>query len=230
MTDVIAHRGASRQCRENTLEAFRRAVELGADGIELDVRATVDGKLIVHHDAVLADGRTIVHTAAAELPGYVPGLGDALDACRDVMVNLEIKNDPADPDFDPGDGVATAVVALVGQRSEPIDRWLISSFRIETVDAVRAADPNLQTALLSGVDTTHAIETCRRRGHPTWHPWAGAVTAEAIETAHRAGLRVNTWTCNDPDHAVKLAGWGIDGIVTDVPDVIGAALDPATPT
>lgn len=230
MTDVIAHRGASQACTENTVAAFRRAVELGADGIELDVRATADGVLVVHHDALLADGRTIVQTTRADLPEHVPELAEALDACRDVVVNLEIKNDPADPDFDPTDQVATGAVELLGRRSEPRDRWLISSFRIETVDHVRVLASDLATAFLTGIDVDEAIDVCRQHGHTTWHPWVGAVTQEVIDAAHAAGLRVNTWTCNDAEQAVRLAGWGIDGIVTDVPDVIAAALGRATPT
>ncbi|MFK5282341.1 glycerophosphodiester phosphodiesterase, partial [Lacticaseibacillus paracasei] len=89
-------RGASRAARENTIEAFRLAVDLGADGVELDVRPTADRVLVVHHDAHLADGRAIVATERAELPADVADLGPALDACRDLVVNLELKNDPSD--------------------------------------------------------------------------------------------------------------------------------------
>ena len=104
MTLVIAHRGASRAERENTGAAFRRAGEMGADGIELDVRRTADDRLVVHHDPVLADGRTIRSTAATELPGHVPTLDAAIGACEGMFVNIEIKNDPDEPDFDPTDG------------------------------------------------------------------------------------------------------------------------------
>ena len=67
-TNVIAHRGANRRARENTLEAFRAAVALGSDGIELDVRRTVDGALVIHHDAQLPDGRVIRESRRDELP------------------------------------------------------------------------------------------------------------------------------------------------------------------
>src|SRR5690606_32215522 len=80
MTLIIAHRGASRAAPENTVAAFRRAVEMGADAIELDVRRTGDDRLVVHHDPSIADGRAIRELSAGELPGWVPEMSDALDA------------------------------------------------------------------------------------------------------------------------------------------------------
>jgi len=233
VTDVIAHRGAAPAERENTVAAFRRAVELGADGVELDVRPTADGALVVHHDPRLPDGRPIVATDRADLPDHVPDLAAALDACAGVVVNVELKNDPADPDFDPADRLADAVVELLASRPEPADRWLLSSFRRETIDRVRVLAPDLATAyLVTGADAA-AIEACRRHGHGTLHPWVGALTAAGVAAAKAAGLVVNTWTCNDAAQARRVAAWGVDGIVTDAPDVIRAALtrppEPAAP-
>ena len=74
-----------------------------------------------------------------------------------------------------------------------------------------------------------AIERCRAHGHGTWHPWVGAVDAEAVAAAHVAGLRVNVWTCNDAEQAHRLMAWGVDGIVTDVPDLMVSARALATP-
>lgn len=230
MTDVIAHRGASRGARENTIEAFRLAVALGAEAVELDVRRTADGVLVVHHDAVVGDGRAIVETRRADVPDHVPDLGAALDAAAGVVVNIEIKNDKRDPDFDPGDAVADAVVALLGRRDEPVSRWLVSSFRLATVDRLHAQRPDLPTALLSVDAEPSTIARCREHGHGTWHPWIGALSADAVSAARAEGLLVNTWTVNDPDQARRAAEWGVDGIVTDVPDVIRAALGSATPT
>jgi len=224
VTDVIAHRGASRVERENTVAAFRLAVELGADGIELDVRPSADGALVVHHDARLADGRPIIGLARAELPDHVADLGAALDACAGVVVNVELKNDPGEPDFDPTDRLADAVVTLLNARPEPVGRWLLSSFRRATIDRVRSLAPHLATACLVTAADGEAIDACRRYGHGTLHPWVGGLTADDVAAAKAAGLVVNTWTCNDPAEARRVAAWGVDGIVTDVPDVIRAAL------
>src|SRR3954469_6795725 len=112
----MAHRGASRAARENTLAAFALAVTMGADMVELDVRRTADGALAVHHDAHLPGGPAVVNVAAADLPPYVPLLDEALDACSSVVVNVEIKNMPGEPDHDERGGAANAVVDVVRRR------------------------------------------------------------------------------------------------------------------
>ena len=229
MTDVIAHRGASRDERENTLAAFRRAVAVGADGVELDVRRSADGELVVHHDATLDDGRVIVETQAGELPEHVARLHEALDAAAGLIVNVELKNAPGEPDFDPDDSVAAAVADLLARRPEPAGRWLVSSFRLETVDRFRKFAPQVPTALLTDHLDDDVVALALGHGHTVVHPWFGDLTATAIQSAHGSGVRINAWTCNDPARAVELAGWGIDGIVTDVPDVIRAALAAADP-
>ena len=92
---VIAHRGASRAAPENTVAAFRRAAEMGAQAVELDVRRTGDGALVVHHDA--ASRPTAVRSASSPAPTsptHVPAFAAALDACAGMWVNVEIKNDP----------------------------------------------------------------------------------------------------------------------------------------
>jgi len=224
VTQVIAHRGASRLAKENTIEAFRAAVRVGAAGIELDARRTSDGVLVIHHDA-LVDGRPIISSAAAELPEWVPTLAAALDACAGAFVNIEIKNSPDEPDFDPGEPVAVAVMAELRRRPAPPATWLISSFRIESVDRCRALDSDVPTAWLTAnpVLPEHIAATVTA-GHTAIHPWVPTVNQALIDSCHEAGLRINTWTCNDPERAVQMATWGIDGICTDVPDVILAAL------
>lgn len=223
MAEVIAHRGASRWARENTVAAFRRAVELGADGIELDARRTADGVLVVHHDAAI-DGRAIVETRWAELPEYVPTLGAALDACAGAWVNIEIKNSPGEPDFDPDDRVAVEVMAELAERGPDSGRWLISSFNLRTVDRCHALDSSVPTAwLVMDVDGIVAATTVDH-GHVAINPWHEPLTAEIVDRCHDAGLAVNAWTCNDVRRASELASWGVDGIVTDTPDVMVAAL------
>jgi glycerophosphoryl diester phosphodiesterase len=224
VTDVIAHRGASRVERGNTVAAFERAVEVGAEGIELDVRRTADGQLVTHHDATLGDGRVIVETMQRELPFYVPTLADALDACAGAWVNIEIKNDPSDPDFDPDDAIVEELVAELDRRGSDEGPWLVSCFRLETVDRCRALAPHVPTAWLVFDVEPDTPAMLADRGHAAVHPWVETVTAATVERCHDAGLAVNTWTCNDPARARELAGWGIDGICTDVPGVLLDAL------
>jgi glycerophosphoryl diester phosphodiesterase len=222
---VIAHRGAPRRARENTVESFQAAIEAGAGAIELDARRTADEALVVHHDPVLADGRPLVACRRDELPAHVPTMAAALDACAGTIVNVEIKNLPGEADFDPTDAIADAVVALLDGRAEPIETWLISSFRRETIDRCHALDSRIATAWLTiGPVADDVIAWAVSAGHAAIHPWDPTVDRAMIDRCHDAGLRVNTWTCNDVGRAVELASWGIDGICTDIPDVVVAAL------
>jgi len=219
--NVIAHRGANRHARENTVEAFRIAVALGADGIELDVRATADGALVIHHDAHLPDGRAISECRRDDLPATVPELHEALDACAPVLVNIEIKNSEGEPGFDPTRSIADRVVETLRARSEPNDRWLISSFDRATVDRVRdLAGP--RTALLTEAPAAVALDALLADGtpaHPVWHPWFGDLDPPTLARAHDSGVEVNVWTVDGHEAITRMIELGVDGICTDEPDV-----------
>ena len=222
MVEVVAHRGASRAARENTVEAFHLAAALGSDGVELDVRRTSDGALIVHHDPCLADGRAIVDVKAVDLPAHVPHLDAALDACSGMWVNVEIKNDADEPDFDPADSIAARTIDVLAARGDD-DRWLISSFRLETIDRCKAIS-NIRTAWLVEEVPDDVIATMVGRGHVALHPWVATLRRSHIDVCHGAGIAVNTWTCDDPQRMGELIEWGIDGICTNVPDVAIAVI------
>lgn len=225
---VIAHRGASAAARENTCEAFRLAAAMGADAAELDVRRTRDGVLVVHHDPVIGDGAAICMLDAVDLPAHVPTLDEALDACAGMWVNVEIKNDPREPDFDPDDAIADRTMDALIARGQP-QRWLISSFRIETIDRcaaiARARGVEIRTAWLTGPVPEDAVERLQRGGHAALHPWVALLGRQHVEACHAAGIEVNTWTCDDPARMAELIEWGVDGICTNVPDVALALRD-----
>lgn len=223
---IIAHRGASAAYPENTVAAFAAAGPLGADAVELDARRTADGAVVVHHDDTLADGRVIVGLARSELPESIPTLAGALDACGNLIVNIEIKNWPDDADFDPSESVAAAVVAEVAGRAAG-GRVVVSCFHRPTIDRIRALAPDLATAYLHiHLDGATALAEAVAHGHPLLHPWYGWVTEELVVAAHAAGVGVNTWTVDDPETMVRLASFGVDGIVTNVPDVARDVLGP----
>jgi len=227
MVRVIAHRGASAAAPENTIEAFRLARSLGADWVELDARRTADGAVIVHHDAHLADGRVIVELDRARLPESVCDLDAALDACEGMSVNIEVKNWPADPDFDESESVARAVVELV-QRRAMHDRVLVSCFHYPTIELVHALDPTIPTAFLhilidrSWGDLAADVAAA---GHAALHPWDGIVDEELVAAARANGLQVNVWTVDDPERMAQLVALGVDGVCTNVPDVARQVLD-----
>lgn len=221
MVRVIAHRGASAAAPENTVEAFRLARELGADWVELDARRTADGRVVVHHDAHLADGRAIFKTNRSDLPDSVVELSEALDACAGMAVNIEIKNHPIDVDFDASEAVAQQVVEEV-QGRDCRDDVIVSCFHLPTIDRIRALDQGIPTAFLHHVyegTLEDMIAGVASGGHQALHPWDGLVDGQYMTLARQHGLQVNVWTVDDPVRMQQLVELGVDGICTNVPDV-----------
>jgi glycerophosphoryl diester phosphodiesterase len=225
VTEVWAHRGANREEPENTVAAFARALELGADGVELDVQRSADDGLVVCHDAVTAAG-PVAELTTAELLAAVPGmptLADALDACSGRRVDVEIKNMPYLPGFDPDDRVADLLVALLRSRGGR-DRVLVSSFRLESVDRVLAAAPEVETGLLAmGDEPLVVLGWAADRGHRAFHPSLsmldGQVLDEVVARAHDRGVAVNVWTVNEEADLRRLRDAGVDAVISDDPAV-----------
>jgi len=222
---VLAHRGASAVERENTIAAFRTAAAMGADGVELDARRLADGGVAVHHDPRLPDGRLLAEVTGAELPGHVPQLGEVLEACGDLLVNIEIKNWSRDPDHDPRLRLAAAVVAAVREHGA-IDRVIVSSFDLPDLDRVRRLAPEIDVAWNVSMGLRRSLlARCLRHGIATLHPWDRLVTSAFVSAARLRGVRLNVWTVNQGARARRLAGWGVGGLITDVPDLVLDALD-----
>lgn len=227
MVSVFAHRGASDAARENTIEAFALAVAAGADGVELDVRRSADGALVVHHDAEIEGLGLIRDLRAAQLPSWVPLLDQAVEACAGLQVNVEIKNLPTEPDFDPTEALAAQVAAFVVDGGL-VDRVIVSSFNLNAIERVRVAEPAVTTGYLTLPiwDQQGCLEQVRAGGHTALHPQHLAVNEDLCRAAHDLGVEVNTWTVDDPDRMVWLADAGVDAIITNRPEVGVAALRP----
>jgi glycerophosphoryl diester phosphodiesterase len=210
---VLAHRGANRLAPENTVPAMRRAMELGADGVELDVHRTADGQLVVRHDAESRAGVLGALTLAeirSALP-EVPTLAEVLDVCRGGLVNVEVK--------DPDPRAVDVLAGILDARGR-VDDVLVSSFQLATVDRVRAVAPGVPTGFLTfGIDPLEALATAEAHGHDAVHPdvWSlgGPLLSAVTERARQRGLRVNVWTVNDPDELRRLETAGVDAVITD---------------
>jgi glycerophosphoryl diester phosphodiesterase len=224
---VLGHRGASAARRENTLAAFAKAREFGADGVELDVRRTADAQLVVHHDPEaegigLLAGSTFEKLRAGRPD--IPTLDEALEACAGMIVNVEVKCLPWEPDSDDDRSVVHAVVDLL-RRTESVATAdvIVSSFDLGAVDAARAAAPDLATGwLTSGQEVSAAAATARAHRHAWLNPdraVALRTTPEDIAEAQRSGVRVNVWTVDDPKEVAALAAAGVDALITNTPDV-----------
>ncbi len=227
--DIIAHRGSSRECLENTMVAFTRALEQRADGVELDVHGTADGQVVVHHDAILqlkpggtggmaAIGElTLAEVRAAQLHGghRVPLLGEVLELVgRQATVYVEVK----------APHIEAAVAAVLDRH--PSVRTAVHSFDHRIPAAVRSIRPGTPIGFLSD---SYLIDPAGML-HPTapdalWQ-YTQLIDEALVLAAHERGVKVIAWTENDPDRARLLASWGVDGVCTDVPATIRAAFDP----
>jgi glycerophosphoryl diester phosphodiesterase len=228
---VYGHRGDPAHAQENTVESFALAIERGADGVELDVRRSRDGALVIHHDDRPGPGSSSfisqdLRTIKAAAP-WVPTLDEAWRAIGDqALLNIEIKNDIGEADFDQARRIVADVVRWV-ETNAAADRVLVSSFDGVALASVRERAPGLATGLLAtaALDPAAAIEWAKRDGHVSVNLPAPIVLADAerILAAARP-LKVLVWTVNDPETAIALADAGVDGIFSDDPGLMVSAL------
>ena len=214
-----AHRGSPDPATgvvENTVEAFLRAAAWAPTVWSSTSGSTADGALAVHHDPVVAGLGPIADLRVRQLPDHVPLLAAALDACGDLVVNIEVKNLPTEPGHDPAETAARMVAALVVE-SGLVDRVVVSSFWPGSLDAVSAVDPSVPTGLLLAgwADPAWGLEEAGEPGCRALHPHRSLVTAELVEAAHRVGLAVATWTVDGEAESAAMAGLGVDTVITD---------------
>jgi len=231
---VVAHRGASLAWPENTLPSFEAAIAAGADAVELDVRLTADGVPVISHDADVSrrtDGSGFVHELTlAEIKrldagggAEVPTLLEALDLLTGrAGIDIEIKNIPGDPDFDsPREALAEEVVKIVDEL-EIAESVLVSSFNWLSIERVRDLTPGIATGFLTttAIEPSAALAYAREKAHPWILPMADALLAAGegfVGEAHAGGMRVGTWTVDDPERMRTLFGWGVDAVATNDP-------------
>ena len=225
--EIVGHRGAPRERLENTLASFERALDLGADALELDVHATRDGVVVVHHDPALSSGieqadladLTIESLSWQELreieigPGAtVPQLEEVLTlAAGRATVYTEIK----------GAGIEPLVVRAI-QRSSA--RCAVHSFDHRVAGRVRALAPALPTGILVVgrlVDPAGALRAAGARDYWQHH---SEIDAELVADIHAAGGRVVAWTVNGVAEGAALAAAGVDALCTDVPGRMRASV------
>jgi glycerophosphoryl diester phosphodiesterase len=188
---------------------------LGADGVEFDVRRAGRGALVIHHDREL-DGQPVRKWIAPPLPS----LAVALDASAWGLVDVELKTDGDAPE-----GAAAALVRFLRRRGEG-DRVRASSFDAAAMRTVRELRPELPTALVveDEGELGAALREAARAGHRALHPEWKLIDRTLVKRARALGLELRAWTVNDADEVQRLAKLGVDGLITDVPDVALAVL------
>jgi glycerophosphoryl diester phosphodiesterase len=194
------------------LPSFVRCRDDGADGIECDVRRTLDDRLVVVHDHALPDGRAIADTPRADLPAHIPDLVHVLDACEGLLVNLEIKNFPRDPGWDPAQRVTELVLDLLDGRS---DRVLISCFDFACIDLATSRGLDTAMLFLSRRPVPELLDRVVAHGHSAVHPYDTMVDEAFMDEARERDLRVNVWL--EPVRTKglsRLVALDVDGLIT----------------
>ena len=149
------------------------------------MRLTADGALAVHHDPVIDGLGPVAGLTVSDLPAHVPLLADALAVCDGLVVDVEIKNDPAQPGYDPGESVAALTAAAVAEAGWT-ERVIVSSFQASTLRAAQVADGRLRLGALWSVfaDTDAAVALAVEEGWYAVHPFVTAVSPALVERAH----------------------------------------------
>ena len=241
---LAAHRGAGKRAPENTLAALRLGYQHGYRMAEFDVKLSADGVPFLLHDATLertTSGRgradalpwrelAQLDAGAWHSPAYagepLASLASIAGFCRanDMMINIEIKPSPG-RERETGAAVALDAKTLwAGADVQP----LLSSFSDVALDAAREAVPEMPRAWLVENMPDSWREQIVRLGCIALDAKHSILTEEIVREVRGAGLRVATWTVNDPARAADLARWGVDTIITDAIDVIAADSLPKT--
>ena len=238
---IVAHRGAPSERPENTLAAFEAALDAGAKAVEFDVRVTADGQAVVIHDAALdrtTDGSGLVREhRLADVLGVriagdhghtyaVPTLHETLALLSGrAAVDVEIKNVPGEPDFDPDDEVAVALAHRALDDVAFVGDVIVSSFNPRSIAASREHRPDVPTGLLTDVDVdaAAAVHFAAEQGHTWVLPFADRVAEQGdgfASVVHGAGLLLGTWIVDDPVRARALLETGADAVATNEPRAI----------
>jgi glycerophosphoryl diester phosphodiesterase len=240
VTRVVGHRGSPTKALENTRESFDQAEADGADGFELDVRLTLDGEAVVHHDSeVVLLGRrvplaTVTIPELTELPVERGGFRGFVPTLRDIFLRygsagrflVELKAGPS-----PRPGLLEFRVAALIAQLRLFDHSVVLSFSSDMLRRIREIEPRVETCL-------NYDATARRPDGALWPdlpkgcgaigPQAGLVTDELFARAKADGLGVHCWTVNDPAFAAQLARLGAASVISDDVSLVGPAIREVT--
>lgn len=217
---VIGHRGASNQAPENTLLAFQKAWKLGADMVELDVHATLDGELVCIHDYDVSrttNGSGLVSDLLLkEIQDLDAGAGEKIPLLKDVLefargklgVNIELKTIEIEED-----------VLRITKEAKMLDHVIYSSFLHEALCIISEIESRAVTAILLDSCPDEEIPYAIEIGAKAINPRFFNVDKDLVEYVHDSGLKVYPWTVNDEEFMLELLQMGVDGFITDLPDV-----------
>ena len=220
----IGHRGAKGYEPENTLVSFEKAIEMGADGIELDVHLSLDSHLIVIHDETIdrtTNGKGVVNQLTLqELKSFrinekyeIPTLDEVLDLVNQrCFVNIELKNQ------DTAEKVVQLIEHYISEKNWNYDHFLVSSFDWNALQQVRFLNENIRIGVLTETDLDLAISFARFMKAEALHPDFQLLTNEYTAKIKEKGIQVFPWTVNEIDAIQRMKSFKVDGIITDFLD------------
>jgi len=219
----IGHRGARAYAPENTITSFKKAIEIGVDAVELDIRRTKDNQIIVIHDADVkrtTDGKGLVNELTLkEIKGFsaegsekIPTLQETLDFLdKKVKVFVELKET----------GIEEQVLSIVHKRSLE-KNVVIVSFLEEALKKIRELDADIETGLIYAVHRNPVKAALELKANYLLALYRFIHTANVVK-AHENGLKMVVWTINNSQEVAEYAKKGVDGIASDKPDILTGA-------
>jgi len=232
---ITAHRGFSGRAPENTLAAFRAAIDAGCDMIELDVHLSRDRRVVVIHDDRLerttGGSGKVADRTFAELqrldagswfdPRYsgerIPALAEVLSLTRDrILVNIELKKGKRHLPYTMEELADLALGEV--ERADLSDQVLFSSFDRAAIDRILERNPRLHAALITDKPWKRPEDPGGGKRYPTLNCRFTVLNEENIRLARAGGVRIHAWTVNAPEEMRKAIALGVDGIITNHPD------------
>ncbi|MGC4040526.1 MAG: glycerophosphodiester phosphodiesterase family protein [Flavobacterium sp.] len=216
----IGHRGAKGHIAENTLASFQKAIDMGTDGIELDVHLSSDGKAMVIHDDTV--NRTTSKTglvsdfSSGELEKMgIPKLEAVFDLVgKKCFINVELKA------YETADTVAGLIEEYVSEKGWKYAHFIISSFDWNALKQVRFLNDRILIGVLTSTDLDLALAFAKFIKAHSVHPYYHLLTAENVRQLQSRNFKVYPWTINEPEDIIFAKSLQVDGIITDFPERI----------
>ena len=214
----IGHRGAKGYVAENTLASFQKAIELGVDGIELDVHLSLDSKVIVIHDETIdrtTSGKgSLKEYSAKELKQFnIPTLESVFELVNQkCFINIELKT------YETADKVANLIERYVSEKGWKYDDFIVSSFDWNALQQVHFLNNKIRIGVLTNTDLELAFAFAKFIRAYSINPYYHLLTVENVSQMQSKNFKIYPWTVNEPEDIIFVKSLNVDGIITDFPD------------
>ena len=214
----IGHRGAKGYVAENTLASFQKAIELGINGIELDVHLSLDEKVMVIHDDTInrttSQKGLVKDFTAKELKQLgIPTLEAVFNLVNQkCFINVELKT------YETADKVAALIEHYVSEKNWKYEHFIVSSFDWNALQQVHFLNDKIRIGVLTNTDLDLALAFAKFIKAYSVHPYYHLLTAENVAKIQSKNFKVYPWTINEPEDIIFVKSLNVDGIITDFPD------------